>query len=156
MHFMYSLRSKISVSNLVQLCTTVSTKLRHLFGDRGSMILTNPELWETLSTMQYLPFVEQTLYARICARETSVRFIHQKLTLEYVKDDPAWKYEEFLIRQNNHCNFNSFFETYISIYFVHVLCWTLNILSGKWEYIQGSEAPSVQINGSKTPLARPT
>lgn len=120
------------------------------------MILASSEWWMTLSTMQYLPFAEQTLYARICARATSVTFIHPKLTLEYVEDDPAWKYEEFLVRQNNHCKFNSFFETYISIYFVHVLRWTLNILSGRWEYIQGYEAPGVQINGSKAPLARPT
>ena len=61
------------------------------------MSSTSSEWWATLSTTQYLPFAEGTSYARTCASATSLTFIHPMATLGYVEDDPARKFEEFLV-----------------------------------------------------------
>lgn len=48
----YSLRSKISVSTLIQLCTRANTKLRHLFWDGGSKTLPN-STYDVLKNKQF-------------------------------------------------------------------------------------------------------
>lgn len=81
-------------------CDTVLSKSSYLSG-RGMvgyiprMMLTSSEQWPTLSTMQYLPFAEETSYARICPRATSLTFTHPKQKLGYVKHDPEKINERF-------------------------------------------------------------
>ena len=74
-----------------------------------------------LSTIQYLPFAEGTSYARICARATSLTFIHPKATLGYVEDDPARKFEGFLVKNQTEMliRVDLFWQNLIRTFTVH-------------------------------------
>ena len=52
---MYSLRPKINVSTLVELCTKVSTKLRHLFWDEGVYV---SEYFKSLKYVTKIEYVK--------------------------------------------------------------------------------------------------